>query len=461
MVKLCNVYLPSRMFMFIAIDGIILVMLALATLHPSLMHVQPLPTWRSVAMAFFIGTVCLWCLYLFDLYDLDLASSGNEIFMRCLRALGCGILLIAPVWWLLAPPAAQYLQLEVSIIVFIIAFCVYRLIVEHLRRNFLRGQRVLLVGSDPIIQLLAAAMQQRISLPLKLTGIIRGSKESAKAVLSFATCGDLKDLDSLCQSFRPNRLAVGMQMDDDALPSSKLLELRRRGVSVEDAVELYEAICGRVPVNQIDMRSMAFGRSLQPDPFTSQIYRFFGMFLAITLAILLSPLLVLIVIAIKLDSKGPVFYRQERVGLNGKLFNAIKFRSMRTDAETSTGPVWASQNDPRVTRVGRVLRKLRLDELAQIWNVLRGEMSLVGPRPERPHFTNILCEKIPYYDVRHSVPPGITGWAQVCASYGSNVEESRVKLEYDLFYLKNQSPLLDALIIFKTIKIAFFGRGAR
>jgi exopolysaccharide biosynthesis polyprenyl glycosylphosphotransferase len=412
-------------------------------------------------MAVFIGTVCLWCLYLFDLYDLDLATSGHEVFMRCLRALGCGILLIAPVWWLLAPRDAQYQKLEVSIIAFIIGFCIYRLIVERFRRNYLRGQRVLLVGSDPIIQLLAGAMQQRISLPLKLTGIVGSSKDSGGIALSFATCGDLKDLDSLCESFHPNRLAVGMQMDGESLPSIKLLQLRRQGVSVEDATELYEAICGRVPVHQIDMRSMAFGRSLQPDPFTAQFYRFFGMLFAVTLALLLSPLLLCIAIAIKLDSKGPIFYRQERVGLNGKLFQAIKFRSMCTDAETSTGPVWASENDPRVTSVGRILRKLRLDEFAQIWNVLRGEMCLVGPRPERPHFTNILCQHIPYYDVRHSVPPGITGWAQVCASYGSSVEESRVKLEYDLFYLKNQSVLLDALIIFKTIKIAFFGRGAR
>lgn len=461
MVKLCNVYLPSRMFMFIAIDGAILVLLALATLHPALMHMPVVPTWRSIGLAFFIGTVCLWCLYLFDLYDLDLATSGNEVFMRCLRALGCGILLIAPVWWLLAPEGAQSQKLEISLIAFIIAFCVYRLIVEGIRRKFLRGQRVLLVGSDPIVQLLAAAMQQRISLPLKLTGIIRGNADTGKLALSFATCGDLKDLDALCSSFRPNRLAVGMQLEGDAMPSSKLLEMRRRGISVEDATELYEAICGRVPVHEIDMRSMAFGRSLQPDPMTSQVYRFFSMFFAVIIAILISPILLIIAIAIKLDSKGPVFYRQERVGLNGKLFQAMKFRSMRIDAETSTGPVWASENDPRVTRVGRILRKLRLDEFAQIWNVLRGEMSLVGPRPERPHFTKILCEQIPYYDVRHSVAPGITGWAQVCASYGSSVEESRVKLEYDLFYLKNHSLLLDALIIFKTIKIAFFGRGAR
>jgi lipopolysaccharide/colanic/teichoic acid biosynthesis glycosyltransferase len=166
-------------------------------------------------------------------------------------------------------------------------------------------------------------------------------------------------------------------------------------------------------------------------------------------------------VLIKLDSKGPMFFKQERVGLDGKTFFAYKLRSMRVDAELLSGPVWATENDPRVTRVGRILRKLRLDELPQLWNVMRGDMSFVGPRPERPHFVEMLEQHIPYYALRHSVPPGITGWAQVCASYGSDIGESRVKLEFDLFYLKNQSPLFDALIMLKTVKIALFGRGAR
>jgi lipopolysaccharide/colanic/teichoic acid biosynthesis glycosyltransferase len=169
----------------------------------------------------------------------------------------------------------------------------------------------------------------------------------------------------------------------------------------------------------------------------------------------------LIALVIKLDSKGPALYRQTRVGKDGTTFECLKFRSMRTDAESATGPVWAGENDPRITRVGRILRTLRLDELPQLINVLKGEMSLVGPRPERPHFVDKLKQQIPFYDLRHSIRPGITGWAQVSCHYGATIEESREKLEYDLFYIKNNSFSFDMLIMFWTVKIMLFGRGAR
>ena len=211
----------------------------------------------------------------------------------------------------------------------------------------------------------------------------------------------------------------------------------------------------------IDHDALAYGKGFSVSPFAAGLYRIFGFFLALFFAALLSPLILFLIAFIKLDSKGPVFFKQERVGLNGQTFFAYKLRSMRVDAESLSGPVWATENDPRITRVGRVLRKLRLDELPQLWNVMRGDMTFVGPRPERPHFVEMLEQHIPYYALRHSVRPGITGWAQVCASYGSDIAESRVKLEFDLFYLKNQSPLFDALIMLKTVKIALFGRGAR
>ena len=247
----------------------------------------------------------------------------------------------------------------------------------------------------------------------------------------------------------------------ETLPAKDLVEVRGMGVRVDDGSALYEAITGRVPVEAIPPVRLAFGKSFRLSTFSAITYRITGVFLSSIALILVSPTMLLLAILIKLDSKGPIFYKQERVGAHGKTFFAIKFRSMRTDAETLSGPVWATDDDWRVTRVGKILRKFRLDELPQFWNVIRGEMGLVGPRPERPHFVKMLCEHIPYYDLRHSIPPGITGWAQVCASYGSNVEESQVKLEYDLFYLKNRSPLLDALILFKTVKIVLFGRGAR
>ena len=170
------------------------------------------------------------------------------------------------------------------------------------------------------------------------------------------------------------------------------------------------------------------------------------------------PIALVTAILIKVDSAGPVFYRQQRVGKNGASFTVLKFRSMRTDAEKA-GPVWATEQDDRATRVGRIIRKLRIDEIPQFWNIIRGEMDFVGPRPERPHFVSQLAQEIPYYQQRHLIAPGLTGWAQIKYPYGASIEDARQKLQYDLYYIKNQSLLLDAIILFETIKIILFGRG--
>jgi exopolysaccharide biosynthesis polyprenyl glycosylphosphotransferase len=186
-----------------------------------------------------------------------------------------------------------------------------------------------------------------------------------------------------------------------------------------------------------------------------------GLIAATVVTILAGPFMLLLALLIKLDSKGPALYKQTRVGKNGQPFEIMKFRSMRVDAEAISGPMWAAEQDPRITRMGRILRKLRLDELPQLINVFRGEMSFVGPRPERPHFVEQLGKQIPFYDLRHAVRPGITGWAQVSLKYSATVEDSQEKLEYDLFYIKNFSLPFDFLILFQTIKIVMFGRGAR
>jgi lipopolysaccharide/colanic/teichoic acid biosynthesis glycosyltransferase len=172
------------------------------------------------------------------------------------------------------------------------------------------------------------------------------------------------------------------------------------------------------------------------------------------------PIVIVTALLIKVDSRGPIFYKQERVGKNGKPFTLMKFRSMRTDAEKS-GPVWASKGDDRTTRVGKIIRKIRVDEIPQFWNIIKGEMSFVGPRPERPHFVAQLAAEIPYYEQRHLIAPGLTGWAQIKYPYGASIEDARQKLQYDLFYIKNFSLILDGIIMFETIKIILFGRGAQ
>jgi exopolysaccharide biosynthesis polyprenyl glycosylphosphotransferase len=458
-IKFCNLYLPSRLFFFIMFDAAFLSVALLAALNAGDLHT--VMGWRLVAAVLAGGLVCLSCLYIFDLYDLDLTRSVPDVLLHGLRAMGSGILLLTPIWWLLVPNGPSYAFLEGSLITFILVLCLYRLVVDWVHHRVLPGERVLLVGDAPAIPLLAAAMNEKKCLPLRMSGVISESSEYNVEALAFATCGHLGEFDALVRSFCPDRIAIGVERGAPQISARELVDLRRRGIRIDDASALYEAISGRVPVEMIDYDALAYGKGFSVSPFAGGLYRIFGFFLALLLAALLSPLILLLIAFIKLDSKGPVFFKQERVGLNGQSFFAYKLRSMRVDAESLSGPVWATENDPRVTRVGRVLRKLRLDELPQLWNVMRGDMSFVGPRPERPHFVEMLEQHIPYYALRHSVRPGITGWAQVCASYGSDIAESRVKLEFDLFYLKNQSPLFDALIMLKTVKIALFGRGAR
>jgi sugar transferase (PEP-CTERM system associated) len=298
-------------------------------------------------------------------------------------------------------------------------------------------------------------------LPVKIVGAVSEAVGGEAEVFGVNTLGDMTQLREIAQQNRPHRIAIALRERRQRLPLTELLELRMQGMIVEEASSLYEHLTGRIPVENVHPSALIFAdgfRNTRPREVFSRISGFIGAILAIVVS---APVMALIAIAIKLSSQGPILYGQERTGQNGKPFKCWKFRSMRADAEKLSGPVWAQARDPRITRVGAVLRKLRLDELPQFFNVLFGEMAFVGPRPERPFFVKQLCEQIPYYDLRHSVRPGITGWAQVCASYGATIEESKDKLEYDLFYTKNTSISLDVLILFQTIKIMLFGRGAR
>jgi sugar transferase (PEP-CTERM system associated) len=241
-----------------------------------------------------------------------------------------------------------------------------------------------------------------------------------------------------------------------------ILECKMRGVGVTDMPTFYKRITGKLPVEHVDDSWLVNTRisGVMRNFYTLKIKTACDVALSVLGIALSLPVVLAVSLAIMVDTRGPVFFRQERVGRGGKVFKVVKLRSMTTDAEKD-GAVWASREDPRVTRVGRVIRKLRVDEIPQMWNVLRGEMSLIGPRPERPEFVETLCQKIPYYSLRHYVKPGITGWAQVNYPYGASEKDALEKLKYDLYYIKNLSPLLELKILLKTIRVVFLGRGAR
>jgi exopolysaccharide biosynthesis polyprenyl glycosylphosphotransferase len=237
--------------------------------------------------------------------------------------------------------------------------------------------------------------------------------------------------------------------------------MKSRGVRIQDGTEYYEQVTGKIPIESLRLGTLLFSSGFHLSRFLVIYKRLASIAVSTVGLVLCLPMLPFVALAIKLSSPGPLLYHQKRVGRDDTIFYCHKFRTMRADAEADTGPTWAGDEDPRITSVGRFLRTTRLDEIPQLWNVLKGDMSLVGPRPERPEFIEWLKQEIPFYNLRHTVRPGITGWAQIRYKYGNSVEHTKEKLRYDLFYIKNMSPGLDALIFFDTVKTMLLGRGAR
>jgi sugar transferase (PEP-CTERM system associated) len=296
---------------------------------------------------------------------------------------------------------------------------------------------------------------------LKIIGFVSASEEElhipASSVLP--TTGSLM---SLVTRYRAQEIIIAIQeRRGGCFPIQDLLECKLNGIKVTDSAAFFERERGQIRVNSLYPSWLVFGGGFDQSLLRSGIKRVFdlvasGILLAATL-----PIMLITAICILLEDGPPIFYRQERVGKGGKTFMVLKFRSMRNDAEKGGKPQWAATDDPRITRVGRIIRKLRIDELPQIFNVLNGDMSFVGPRPERPYFVDQLCAEVPFYNVRHSIKPGITGWAQVRYRYGASVEDAIEKLQYDLYYVKNHSLFLDVIILIDTIEVVVLGKGGR
>jgi sugar transferase (PEP-CTERM system associated) len=322
----------------------------------------------------------------------------------------------------------------------------------------LRSERVLLLGNSSILGEVISVLLARPEFGYKLVGYLC---EDQPADFPIPCLGTINDVRTVCEQHRPIRIVVGMAERRNRLPVQDLLEIRFGGVFVEDAADTYEMALHRVCSSKIQPSQLIFSSMLGPSRNAIALQVFYSFIFSLIGLIVGAPLMLLTAIAVKLTSKGPILYRQRRVGLNGHIFTVYKFRSMYLDAEARTGAVWASKDDPRVTPVGKWLRKLRLDELPQLWNVLKGDMSTVGPRPERPEFVDLLAQQIPYYRQRLAVKPGITGWAQINHKYGDTLVDSMIKLEYDLYYIKHLAPALDLYIIFHTIKVMLLSKGAQ
>jgi len=323
------------------------------------------------------------------------------------------------------------------------------------------GDRLLLVGASSMLAEIAAFIARHPEKGLTILGYVNDADQPGVDLPEAKLLGPLASLREIVAASHPTRIVVGMSERRRRMPVGDLLELRFAGHVIEEAASAYESVCGRVCVKELRPSQLIYSGELGPRRQTLLLQGIANVLTAGAGMIVASPLMLLTAVLVRFSSPGPVLYRQVRVGMDGHPFTLYKFRSMRADAEASTGAVWAAKDDPRVTPVGRILRKIRFDELPQLFNVLKGEMSIVGPRPERPEFVEALSAQIPYYRQRHCVRPGITGWAQINYKYGDTLEDTIAKLEYDLFYIKNMSLTLDTYIIFHTVKAMLMSRGSQ
>ena len=343
----------------------------------------------------------------------------------------------------------------------VVAIFFWRILFSAFALQVVGRDRILLVGGSPLLEDIGQFIADHPESGLEVAGYLDDRHPIGAPLPGGKILGNMESLRDIVRTTQPHRIVVGMFERRNRMPVSELLELRFAGNVIEEVANTYERVCGRVCLKEIRPSQLIFSGELGPRPQNLLYQRITNVIAALIGIVLSFPLMLLTALAVRLSSPGPVLYRQTRVGLDDTLFTVYKFRSMRVDAETGTGPVWAQKDDPRVTTVGRIIRRIRFDELPQLFNVLRGEMSMVGPRPERPEFVKALNEQIPYYRQRHCVRPGITGWAQISYKYGDTLEDTITKLEYDLYYIKNMSTSLDTYIIFHTLKAMLLSRGAQ
>jgi exopolysaccharide biosynthesis polyprenyl glycosylphosphotransferase len=397
--------------------------------------------------------------YFKDGYNDFSVRSKLILIQDCVFALGVSILIQALVAYLFPGWIAPRWILFLGGLLLCLIFPFWRLAYQRFFLSALGAQSVLFLGANSLAQDIAVRLHERPELGMRSLGFIADGTGSEVAALK--VLGPVSEFTSIVGKSKPDCIIVGMTERRQKLPMEELLRLRFAGIRIEEAATTFQTVFSRVPIRGLRHSQLIFSSELGPLPRNLRVQTFYSTVLAALALALLAPLMLLVAIAVLVTSRGPVLFRQTRVGLGGKPFTIYKFRSMKVDAEAGTGAVWASRNDPRVTVIGGYLRRTRLDELPQLFNVLQREMSIVGPRPERPEFVKTLSELIPFYAHRHSVKPGITGWAQINYKYGESVEDAIIKLEYELYYIKNLSPGLDFYVIFHTLKAMLASRSGQ
>jgi sugar transferase (PEP-CTERM system associated) len=404
---------------------------------------------------------CLLALYYSNLYSGEVINQGLELYFRLFQALGAACLGLGILYyflpnWSLGRGIAGLAAIAILLLTF-----TWRLVWERAGLLLTNPERVLVLGTGTEGISLVREILAHPELHMKVVGFLDEKGENiGQSLVNPCIIGAAADVEEVARREKVDRVILSLMERRGGTPIRQLLNLKFAGIGVEDAHRVYESLSGRIFLQRLSPSWLILSDGFRKSAFEMASKRAFDLVVSTILLLLLLPVMVLVAIAIWFESGGPVLFHQVRTGLYGKEFEILKFRSMTQDAEKH-GPQWASANDSRITGVGHFIRKFRLDELPQLINVFRGDMSLVGPRPERPVFCAMLQEQIPFFAQRHSVRPGITGWAQIKYQYGSSIEESWTKLEFELFYIKHMSLTLDLAVLFETVKVVFSGRGAK
>jgi len=392
-------------------------------------------------------------------YGSDALRSMRYAGARLLVAISLGIIALSVVYFLLPGHTLWRSNLFYAMFISIALLLLVRVLLSGLLGTAAFRRRVLVLGAGARADRLRK-LGERQEAGFVIVGYVCMS--AAPPVIAEAVHRDaIANLTRHVETLGVSEVVLALEERRNALPLKDLLRIKTTGVHVSEFSTFLERETGRVDLDTVNPSWLIFSDGFSSGQMVSSaIKRLFDIVASLILLVLTAPLVAIFAVLVKLDSRGPAFFRQTRVGLYGENFSLIKLRSMRLDAEAG-GAQWATMHDPRVTRIGRIIRKLRIDELPQAWTVLKGEMSFVGPRPERPEFVSDLEEKLPFYAERHMVKPGITGWAQINYPYGASIEDSRNKLEFDLYYAKNYTPFLDLLILLQTLRVVLWNEGAR
>ncbi len=416
--------------------------------------------WRDNLLTIFIYiAVIIFSTYFFELYELRSFLNGKWLLLRCGFVFSASVLALSVLFYLFPS-----IQLGRGILVISLGlFYIYQVGIRLLIRKFSRASkfatRILIAGTGDLAQKISAIIPADNNVHSYIRFISCTNKEPI--VNPQLVVGHITEIKEIIQDYRPQKLIVALTERRGSLPLKELMQIKLRGVDILEATTYYEQVTGRLLVEDIQPSSFVYTHRFRMTPFLRSYKRLYDLIFSVIGLTLSAPFFPLIALLIKLDSPGSVFFKQLRTGENEVEYFIYKFRTMTQDAEITTGAVWAQKDDPRVTRLGKFMRKTRLDEIPQLYNVLKGDMSFIGPRPERMAFVEQLKETIPFYSTRHFVKPGVTGWAQVCYPYGATDEDALEKLRYDLFYIKNYSIFLDFRIIIDTIRVVLTGFGGR